>query len=205
MNIREATAAVVAATWVVPSASVAALALLALAPSSAVAQDTGPVDQSTLRNIELVNDLERALRQAEAARLSGDCDRLETFTGLFYGMHMRALPAETAADYQRRWSEISERPCPPKSAGPPPPPQAMPDEVSPAPANGSPPAEDIPTYDAEPAPPGYGNKDPTIGIPYRDPTDPMIIPLPPPKKVETDPPPPETTETDPPPPKKRPR
>lgn len=190
MTSKLTAAAFLAAAWIEASASVAALTLVAVAPSAAAAQDNGSIDPETIRrNLKLVKDLERGLREAEAARLKGDCDRLETLRGLFYGFHMQSLPADTAADFQRRWREISDQPCPPETAAPPPP-LTKPDEAPPTPVTDAPPAEDIPTYDAEPAPPGFGNKPPTVGVPYRDPNDPMIIPLPPPKKMETDPPPP---------------
>lgn len=181
MSMRLATASFVAVVWVQFPASIATMGVLAMTPSAAAAQDGGLADPATLRRIELVNDLERALRQAEAARLRGDCDRLESFAGMFHGMHMGLLAPDVAADFQRRWREISARPCPPESAAPTPPPQAKPEEPT-TPISDAPPSDDIPTYDAEPAPPGFGGKQPTIGVPYRDPNDPMIIPLPPPEK-----------------------
>jgi len=95
-----------------------AASLLSPASSTSWAQGAGALDQSAASALKLVDDLEAALRWAEAARLRGDCSSVEHASSRFYGFHMMILPPELAADFQRRMRDIADAPCPPLGTTP---------------------------------------------------------------------------------------
>jgi hypothetical protein len=110
-----------------------AAAVLLANPTSSVAQKTDPLEAEGQRVRDVLRqiaNLNRILRDVEAARLRGDCDSVnEAYFHFKLGEILEGLPEDAVADFKRRMLELAAQPCPPGSSRPfiplPPPPAPL--------------------------------------------------------------------------------